>query len=167
MDGGAAQTTRRRETTGRRGAEQRRRLVAAMVLRRLTVREMVAELASLPARERPGSFSVATLWRDVQALKAEWAAARAAEVAQLVDEEVVRLNELEKVWWPRALGTDREATDRVLAIQRQRAQYLRIGPGARGRVAVEAEPVGEANGEREPVTAVKVRVELVDDWRNA
>jgi hypothetical protein len=99
--------TKRRGTKGVRGAEARKRLVAALALRRLTVREMAAELAA-----------------------------------------------------------EGEATDKVLAIQRQRGQFLRIGPGAGGRVAAEA-GAGVRDGERGPVTAVKVRVELVDDWRDA
>ena len=65
-----------------------------------------------------------------------------------------------------ALAAEGEATDKVLAIQRQRGQFLRIGPGAGGRVAAEA-GAGVRDGERGPVTAVKVRVELVDDWRDA
>ncbi len=38
------------------------------------------------------------------------------EVEEMIDEELVRPNELEKVWWPLALGADKDATDRVLAI---------------------------------------------------
>lgn len=147
-------------------------MVADMVLRRLTVREMAAELAMLPASRRPKRISVATLWRDVQRLKTEWAAERSAEVALLVDEEVARLNELERVWWPKAMEADKDATDRVLAIQRQRARYLGIGPGGNARLSIEGGGAtsGGARVEREdrgPVSAVKVRVELVDDWRDA
>ena len=57
------------------------------------------------------------------------------------------------------------ATDKVPAIQRQRAQLLRIGRGAGSAPAVTAGATGV--GENGVVTAVKVRVEQVDDWRDA
>ena len=151
---------------GGASAEARKRLVAEMALKRMSVREIADALAKLPARRRPAACSTSAVGRDLKELRDEWAAARAADVETLVGEEVARLNELERVWWPVALNKDKDATDRVLAIQRQRVQLLRIGPGSGGRVAVEA-GAGTAEGERGPVTAVKVRVELVDDWRDA
>ena len=148
------------------GEEGRRRLVAEYLLRRMSVREIAAALAKLPPRRRPANRSVPMIGRDVKALWEEWAAARAADLEQHVSEEVARLNELERVWWPKALEGEPVATDKVLAIQRQRAQFLRIGPGAGGGVAVTAGAAASA-GEKGPVTAVKVRVELVHDWREA
>ena len=57
------------------------------------------------------------------------------------------------------------ATDKVLAIQQQRAQRLQIGQGGGSASAVTAGAAGA--GEKVVVTAVKVRVELVDDWGDA
>jgi Trp operon repressor len=146
---------------------QRRRLVAALALKRLSGREIAAALEALPDEERPENCSVATIARDLKVLREEWAEARRALVDELIDEEVARLNELEKVWWPLAVKADREATDRVLAIQRQRAYFLKIGPGGRAGVTVEAGAAGAGGGASGPVGAVKIRVELVDDWRDA
>ena len=68
---------------------------------------------------------------------------------------------------PRAVALElvEVVTDKVLAIRRQRAQRLRIGQGGGSASAVTAGAVGA--GEKGAVMAVKVRVELVDDWRDA
>ena len=154
------------------GAEARKRLVAELALKRLSGREIAAGLKALAAKERPVGCSVATVARDLTALRDEWAATRRALVEELVDEEVARLNTMEAAWWERAVHPGHEAqgeaTDKVLAIQRQRSQFLKIGPGGRAGVAVEAgAAVGQAGGAGGPVSAVKIRVELVDDWRDA
>jgi hypothetical protein len=155
---------------GKAGTEARNRLVAEMALKRMSVREIAAALTVLPAKQRPKGRSPSAVGRDLKALKEEWAAARRALVDELVDEEVARLNALEGVWWPKATDVESErqgeATDKVLAIQRQRAQYLKIGPGGRAGVSVEA---GAAAGGsvNTPVSAMKIRVELVDDGREA
>ena len=173
---GAGKTAAKRKGAGRPrkpGPEARRRLVAELALKRLSGREIAAALQALPEAERPSSCSVPTVARDLAALKEEWAAARRELVEELVDEEVARLNELEKGWWPKAVDPQSEAqgeaTDKVLAIQRQRAQFLKIGPGGRAGVAVEAGAAasGPGGGAGGPVSAVKIRVELVDDWREA
>ena len=151
---------------------QRRKLVAQLALKRMSGREIAAALKELPEGERPENCSAPTIARDLALLREEWARARRAMVEELVDEEVARLNELDKVWWPKALDTasdgQGEATDKVLAIQRQRGQYLKIGPGGRAGVSVEAGvAAGHGSGASGPVSAVKIRVELVDDWRDA
>ena len=145
------------------GEEARRRLVAEMLLKRMTVREISAAMAKLPARKRPACFSSSAIGRDVKVLREEWALARAADVEQHVSEEVARLNELERVWWPKALDAEPVATDKVLAIQRQRAGLLGAGiGGARGRVSVAA---GQKAGEA--AQAATITVEWVDDWRDS
>ena len=170
-DGAVAKGRRGRPPAA--GLEARKRLVAELALKRLTVREIAAALKALPPKERPKGCSPSAIGRDLKELKEEWAAARRALVEELVDEEVARLNELEKGWWPKAVDPESEAqgeaTDKVLAIQRQRAQFLKIGPGGRAGVAVEAgaAAAGQGGGASGPVSAVKIRVELVDDWREA
>ncbi|MGI8424414.1 MAG: hypothetical protein ACR2NO_09955 [Chloroflexota bacterium] len=150
-------------------AEGRKKLVAELAMKRLTVREISAALAEMPEKQRPVSYSSSVVGRDLKELREEWATARKAVVEEMIDEGVARLNALEKVWWPLAVTADKDATDRVLAIQRQRAQFLRIGPGVRGGVSVTAGAAAAdgAAGANGPVSAVKIRVELVDDWRDA
>ena len=147
------------------GEEARRKLVGEYLLKRMSVREIAEAMKHLPKRKRPANYSAPTIGRDIKKLREEWGQARAADVEQHVSEEVARLNELEKVWWAKALDAEPVATDKVLAIQRQRAQFLRIGPGAGTALAVTAAAAGAS--EKGAVTAVKVRVELVDDWRDA
>ena len=133
---GAGQTAGRRP--GRRGkretreaaVEARRALVAQGLLARKTIRQIAADLEELPPAARPAQCSPATIGRDALALRAEWARARAAAVEARLAEDWARLAALEQVWWPKALAADAVATDKVLAIQRQRAGLL-AGKGVR------------------------------------
>ena len=169
--GGGAAVKEKRGRPVKAGPELRKRLVAEMALKRMSVRDISAALAALPDKERPKGCSASAVGRDVKELKEEWAAARRALVEELIDEEVARLNTMEVAWWDKAVDPEHEkqgeATDKVLAIQRQRAQYLKIGPGGRAGVAVEAGAAAGPGGASGPVSAVKIRVELVDDWRDA
>src|SRR5207245_132795 len=89
--------------------------------------------------------SVATIGRDALELRAEWANARLAAIEEAMAEELARLAALEAVWWPKAVKAEATATDKVLAIQRQRMALL----GWRGggtRLAVEAGARREGSG---------------------
>ena len=152
---------------------RRRRLVAELAAKRLSGREIAKALAALPEGERPESCSVPTVARDLAALKEEWAAERRANVAELLDEELARLNALEQSWWPKAVdpaGPEQgRATNRVLAIMRQRMKLLGVGGGAGRRTAARnggaaLTRTSEASGASGPA---KIRAELVDDWRDA
>src|SRR5687768_16997929 len=101
--GGLASVKRGRGRPPRAGAEARKLLVAELALKRLSVREIAAAMAALPAKERPAGCSASAVGRDLKQLKEEWAAARRAVVEELVDEEVARLNTPEKAWWPKAV----------------------------------------------------------------
>ena len=157
------------------GPEQRRLLVAKLLMERKNYRQIMEELLALPEEERPKSVSLGTVARDVAALRAEWMKERTRLVDELVGEEVERLNRLEAVWWPDALEKDKDATDKVLAIQRQRMALLGLG-AKRGAVQVTAGAVatgaaGAAGGVNTegPLPAgaqVKVLVEYVDDRRD-
>ncbi len=73
-----------------------------------------------------------------------------------VRKEIRRLTQLEEVWWPVALEGNKEATDRVLAIQKQRLVLFQQLADAK-----DAEKA-EASGNQGPVEA---RIVFVDDWR--
>jgi hypothetical protein len=143
------------------GVERRRELVAKGLLARKTVREIAAELAALPNGERPARCSAATIGRDALALRADWVKARSGAIEEAAAEELARLAALEAVWWPKAMATDPVATDKVLAIQRQRLALLGLG-GGRAKLTVEA---GSRTREGEGAQAMRVVVEYVDDWR--
>ena len=152
--------------------EARRVLVAQLLMERKNYREIVATIEAMPEDKRPKNVSLSTVSRDVGVLRAEWAAKRGELMEELVGEEVERLNRLEAVWWPGAMEKDKDATDKVLAIQRQRLQLLGIG-GGRGSVQVTAGAAasvqaGGVNTEG-PLPAgaqVKVLVTYVDDRRD-
>ena len=133
--------------------EGRRALVAARLLERKTVRQIARELLELPEGERPADCSPTAVGRDVLAIRGEWARFRRATVDALVGEELARLNALEAVWWPKALAGDGEATERVLAIIRERLRLF-APAGVRGAALLPAAP-------RE----LRARVEYVEDWR--
>lgn len=151
--------------------EARRAVVARGLLAHKSIREIAAELARLPARERPRRCSPATVGRDALAVRAEWAKLRGEAVEAMVGEDLARLEALEAVWWPKALKAEEAATDKVLAIQRQRAGLLGVGAGGT-RMTVEAGTKvsagteGESGGQGQQVTqGMRVVVEFVDDWR--
>ena len=154
-------------------AEQavRRVAVARLLMERKNYREIVLALQELPEEERPKNVSLSTVSRDVAVLRAEWAAERGRLMEELVGEEVERLNRLEAVWWPDAMGKDKDATDKVLAIQRQRMALLGLG-GSRGAVQVTAGAMAGTTGgvnTEGPIPAgaqVKVLVTYVDDRRD-
>jgi hypothetical protein len=150
--------------------ELRRIEVARLLMERKNYREILAALNDLPKERRPKNVSLATISRDVQALRVEWVKEQGRGLEEWVAEEVERLNQLEKVWWPLAMTADKEATDRVLAIQRQRAWLLGIG-GGRGGVqitaaAAAAGAVKDDGGLLPAGAQVKVLVEYVDDRRD-
>ncbi|MBI3972911.1 MAG: hypothetical protein HY332_16665 [Chloroflexi bacterium] len=156
-----------RKRVQRLAIETRRALVAERVLAHKSVREIAAELHALPAGQRPRDCSPSTVGRDRQWWLQEWARAQTASTAELVGEEVARLKALEAVWWPKALAGDREATDRVLAIQRQRMGLMGIGRGggrAVSRVQVEGAAAAKG-GVDAAATVMRVVVDYVDDWR--
>ena len=150
--------------------EQRRQRVAQGLLAHKTLRQIHAELEG--DTERPARCSLATVGRDALAVRQEWAAARTGSVNELVAEELARLRELEKAWWDKARAGEGDATERVLAIMRQRSALLGLGAsktavqvtaGAMAGVAVSDEAGRRAA--LASASAVKVRVEYVDDWR--
>ena len=152
-------------------AEQdaRRLEVARLLMEHKNYREIVAALEELPLERRPKNVSLSTVSRDVAAIRAEWVQERSGLVQELVAEELERLRLLEGVWWPDAMLKDKDATDKVLAIQRQRMALMGIG-GSRGAVQVTAGAgaSGGVNTEGPPPAGaqVKVLVTYVDDRRD-
>ena len=72
--------------------------------------------------------------------------------------ELARLDELQKVWHPKAVDGDPVAAQLVLDIHRQRAALLSLGRDAvRLRQGAKVETPAE----------IRIVVEYVDDWRKA
>ena len=168
---------RKQRAADEAGVDARRLEVARLLMEHKNYREIVKALKDLPAERRPASCSVPTVARDLKELREEWALARRTLVEELVDEEVARLNELEKVWWPKALdaasGVQGEATDKVLAIQRQRSALLGLTGNKAAAVQVMAGAAASAGAggvnTEGPLPAgaqVKVLVTYVDDRRD-
>jgi hypothetical protein len=150
--------------TGRGGdaaaMEGRRTMVARGLLRRLSVRQIGMWLATLPEEERPADCSVATIFRDAQEVRREWKRERMELLDALLDEDLARLNELERALWDQAVAGRESAVDRCLAIQRQRAELVRPERTKEGgRDAGLRLPGVPAEG------AMRLVVEYVDDWR--
>ena len=183
-NGGSAKKERKRRPQGAAlakvraaegmGKEERQLEVARLLLERKNYRQIMAALLALPPGRRPAKVSLGTISRDVKALREAWAAERGRLVEELVGEEVARLNALEGVWWPKAMEAGDKATDKVLAIQRQRAALLGLGgSGGRGAVQVTAGAMAAAGSggvnESGPLPTgaqVKVLIEYVDDRRD-
>ena len=178
-----AERKKEKQTPAKRGRPKRQRVakdaeqdarrleVARLLIAHKSYREIVVALEQLPPERRPKNVSLATVSRDVAALRAEWVEERSGLVQELVAEELERLRLLEGVWWPDALLKDKDATDKVLAIQRQRMALMGIG-GSRGAVQVTAGAAAGTTGgvnTEGPLPAgaqVKVLVEYVDDRRD-
>ena len=159
------------------GVDARRLEVARLLMEHKNYREIVKALEELPAERRPANVSLSTVSRDVAALRAEWARERAQLVSEMVGEEVERLNRLEAAWWERAVDKESvqqgEATDKVLAIQRQRSALLGLTGNKAAAVQVMAGAAASAGAggvnTEGPLPAgaqVKVRVTYVDDRRD-
>jgi hypothetical protein len=136
------------------------------VLQHLSVREIAAALRTLPPEQQPKDCSKSTIGRDVAALRQQWRARTATVIAELIAEELAKLDAADAVYWPRALAGKLEALDRWLAIHRQRMALLTGGRAAAGTAAGVA---AGAHGVQLPVAptdgALRVLVEYVDDWR--
>lgn len=171
---GAALARGRARAAEGMGKEERQLEVARLLLERKNYRQIMTALLALPPGRRPAKVSLGTISRDVKALREAWAAERGRLTEELVAEEVARLNALEGVWWPKAMEAGDKATDKVLAIQRQRAALLGLsGSGGRGAVQVTAGAMAAAGSggvnESGPLPAgaqVKVLIEYVDDRRD-
>ena len=160
---------------GKELVEWRQQQVALGLLAHKSVREIHAELVSVMKAGTGKGCSPATVGRDVQAVKAQWVERRQSAVEEVVAEDLARLKEMERFWWGKA-NTDGpeagEASERVLAIMRQRAALLGLGSGGRGAVQVTAGAMAAGPGgvnTEGPLPAgaqVKVLVEYVDDRRD-
>ncbi len=161
---------------GKALAEWRQQQVALGLLAHKSVREIHAELVALAAKGMGKRCSSATVGRDAQAVRLTWAETRRNAAEEVVAEDLARLKQMERRWWAKADSDDAdagEASERVLAIMRQRAALLGLG-SAGGRAAVQVTAGAMAAGasgtnENGPLPAgaqVKVLVEYVDDRRD-
>src|SRR5687767_10155846 len=84
--------------------ERRQEVVERLMLARLSVRQIQAELARLAKEGKGEACSRGTVSGDMKAVRERWAAVRKVEVDQLVGEEEARLEALEQRWWGAATG---------------------------------------------------------------
>ena len=161
---------------GKELVEWRRMRVAQGMLAHKSVRQIQTELALLAEEGMGKQCSTGTVGNDMKAVRALWATERKQAVEELVAEDLVRLRELEKRWWDEATGKGEEAgeaSERVMAIMRQRAALLWMGMNAKPAVQVTAGAMASAGSggvnESGPLPAgaqVKVLIEYVDDRRD-
>jgi hypothetical protein len=125
--------------------------VAAALLAGQSVREIAAAEGA----------SRSTVGRDVQALRAEWAAARVATVELVTGEQLARLRAMLLVLWPKVINPEAKGHDQ--AIDRA-ARLIEL----QARIARVLAPSG-ALPELPPGTAGRISVEVVyaRDWRSA
>lgn len=99
------------------GMESRREQVATLRLQHLTQEQIADRLG----------VSMATVSRDLQAVRDEWAERRTQRYEDWVAEEIAKLDAMEKTWLPAALNgreLNANAVRQVLAIMDRRARML-------------------------------------------
>lgn len=103
--------------TGRRRkqaeVELHREAIAALVLRHATTREVLEQLA-----KRGIEISRATLYRDLKALRTEWAQRAQESIGDVVARELAKLDSLERDAW------QEKQFSVVLSIMKRRAQLI-------------------------------------------
>jgi hypothetical protein len=120
--------------------EQRRQQVAYLVAAHWTYRHIAAHLR----------VSLNTVALDVKAVRQAWRDRSAADYATFLDEEVAKLDLLERGLLPEALhggpngGVNLQAIDRVLAIRDRRARMLGLDAPSRVEVTMHVEKVAKA-----------------------
>lgn len=112
---------------------ERRELTARMSLRGMTVRTIAAELV-----KKGIASSHSTVARDLEALRADWRAARAAELDTHRDRVFMELREVKRLAW------GQEDARAILAALKQEAELL--GVNAPTKHAVTWEDAARAEG---------------------
>ena len=82
-------------------------------------------------------------------------------LADRLQSDIACLDDLERTWLPLALRGNAGASDRILAIQRQRAALVQLALQAATQAEHHEAALKAATGEQ------RIVVEYVDDWRNA
>ena len=108
--GGTTRDRRHDHLNGRRDLVQQLRLAGH------SIRSIAAQLGV------PHS----TVHRDVQAIRAEWAAARMAALDEQAAEDLQRFRAIEQTLWPKTLTGDHRAIAQWLRLQERRARTLGI-----------------------------------------
>jgi transcriptional regulator with XRE-family HTH domain len=92
----------------------RRQQVATLRLAHLSQAEIARKLG----------VSVGTVNADLQAIRQEWAERRRSSFEEWLDEELAKLDRLERALLPLALQGQATAADRVLSVMDRRAKLL-------------------------------------------
>ena len=138
-------------------------LVEQALLAGTPVDQIARDLARLPSSERPEDCSLATIEQDVQFIRTAWRQRTSSTGFQdRLAGDVARLDQMERAWLPLALTGDRDASERVLAIHRQRHALMQA---AQNRQTLLEEARQQILTEDPP--EVRIVVTYVDDWRNA
>ena len=116
----------------------RRTQVATLRLAHLTQTEIAAKLG----------IGLATVNRDLQAIRDEWAERRDTGYTEWVAEELAKLDRLERSLLPLALQGQTSAADRVLSIMDRRSKMLGLDKPERHEHTVITRDAIEAEIER-------------------
>lgn len=120
--------------------EERRAQVAHLLTSHHTYREMAHQL----------SVSHSTIGEDVKVIRERWRERACSDYADLLAEELAKLDQLEREVLPKALSggpnddVNLSAVDRVLTIQDRRARMLGLDAPSRVEVTMHVEKVAKA-----------------------
>lgn len=106
-------------------AEGRRAQIAGLLLLHKSGRQIAHELG----------VGVATVLRDIKAIRAEWKAQRLRDYDEHVAEDLARLAEVEAAVLPQAIEGNLDAVDRELDIMKRRADLLGLDAPKRKEVS--------------------------------
>lgn len=130
--------------------EDRRREVADRLLRCMSLRQIARDIGT----------SLATVQRDVVAVRAEWRAQRLAAMDQRGAEDLARVNEVMKAIWPRVVAGEPAMIDRFLALLRYRADVLGLNATTKVDIEVHIREMAEREG-LDPEEAVRDAVRIM------
>lgn len=81
--------------------EQRREMVAQLRLRMLSMREIAVALEhnGIVSPQTGRAYDVATIKRDIDALKVEWHESRTASTSEHIDRQFMEMQEIKRAGW--------------------------------------------------------------------
>lgn len=128
----------------------RRTKVSAAILSHMTQREASDEL----------DIPLATINRDMKAVRVEWQAIRVAAADSATAEDLQRLAAAEKAIWPAVEKGDVTAIDRLLRIMERRAKLLGLDAPKRIDITERLRAIASENG-LDPDEAVREAARII------
>lgn len=121
--------------------QQRRAKIAMLIQAKpgITQREIADLIAAGPNGGKP--LSVKTIERDIQQLREQWRSSALEATEQVMLEDLSRLDAMLEALWPQAVGADKYAVDRVLAIIDRKKEILGYSRPEQVKVTVDSPPI--------------------------